>query len=60
MTRECLPFSLMNLGNSLTIRESQALSLGVAYVCMCAFAIGVGCCFFLYHGFPRTYQRKKD
>ena len=24
------------------------------------YRFSVGCCFFLYHGFPRTYQLKKD
>ena len=24
------------------------------------YRFSVGCCFFLYHGFPRTYQLKKE
>ena len=43
-TRKCLSFSLMNLGNSLTVREDEPCCKSVYTIGVCEHS--VGCCFF--------------
>ena len=43
-TRKCLSFSLMNLGNSFTVREDEPFREFVYAIGVCGHS--VGCCFF--------------
>ena len=53
----CLSFLLMDIGNSLTVREDEPCCESVYAIGVCEHS--VGCCFFLLtRGFPRTYQRR--
>ena len=48
--------SLMNLGNSFTVRDDRlCLVCAAHYLCVC---VSAGYCFFSYHGYPRAYQRR--